>query len=158
MTRAVIQRALPGDCTRLSALAFRSKAHWGYDAAFMEACRDELTLTPAFLSDHPTYLRLFDATTVGFYSLEVLSRDQIELGHLFVEPAAIGRGHGRALLDHAISATRAGGHRALVIQGDPHAAAFYARCGARHIGDRASDSIPGRMLPCFEISLEPREL
>jgi hypothetical protein len=30
----------------LSDLSLRSKAHWGYGAAFLEACRDELTLTP----------------------------------------------------------------------------------------------------------------
>lgn len=28
----------------LSDLALRSKAHWGYDAEFIEACRDELTV------------------------------------------------------------------------------------------------------------------
>jgi hypothetical protein len=28
----------------LTDLALRSKAHWGYDAQFLEACRDELTV------------------------------------------------------------------------------------------------------------------
>ena len=31
------------DC--LTALCMRSKAHWGYDAAFMHACREELRMT-----------------------------------------------------------------------------------------------------------------
>jgi hypothetical protein len=30
----------------LSELALRSKGHWGYDQAFLDACRAELTLTP----------------------------------------------------------------------------------------------------------------
>ena len=31
-----------GECETLSALCLRSKAHWGYDSAFMEAVREEL--------------------------------------------------------------------------------------------------------------------
>jgi hypothetical protein len=30
----------------LSDLALRSKGHWGYDQAFLDACRSELTLAP----------------------------------------------------------------------------------------------------------------
>ena len=39
------------DLEALSALCLRSKAHWGYDAAFMAAWGQELTLTP--LGPHP---------------------------------------------------------------------------------------------------------
>jgi hypothetical protein len=37
------------ELSRLSDLCFRSKAVWGYDAAFTEACRDEgwVELPPA---------------------------------------------------------------------------------------------------------------
>ena len=37
--------AKPEEADALSALAFRSKAYWGYGAEFLEACRSELTLT-----------------------------------------------------------------------------------------------------------------
>ena len=39
--------ATAADAPVLSNIAFRAKALWGYDAAFMEMCRDELTITPA---------------------------------------------------------------------------------------------------------------
>ena len=34
----------PGEAAILSDLALRSKSYWGYDADFLEACRDELGL------------------------------------------------------------------------------------------------------------------
>ena len=39
-----IRTPRPDELSSLSDLCFRSKAVWGYDAAFMEACRGELTL------------------------------------------------------------------------------------------------------------------
>ncbi len=42
-TPATIRLARPEDAATVTALAFRSKASNGYDAAFMAACRDELT-------------------------------------------------------------------------------------------------------------------
>ncbi|WP_437973752.1 GNAT family N-acetyltransferase [Sorangium sp. So ce295] len=64
-----------------------------------------------------------------------------------VEPQAIGRGHGRALLAYARDEARRRGYRVLVIQGDPSAARFYEACGARRVGEKGSASIPGRLLP-----------
>ena len=37
---------LPDEARLLSELALRSKGHWGYDQAFLDACRAELTLAP----------------------------------------------------------------------------------------------------------------
>jgi len=39
-----IRPARREECGLLTELALRSKAVWGYDAAFMEACREELTI------------------------------------------------------------------------------------------------------------------
>ena len=96
-----IRRALPEDAGALSALAFRSKAHWGYSDEFMRACRAELTLSPDDIETHPTFVVELHGEAIGFYTLERLSDDEVELGYLFVEAAAIGRGHGRRLIEHA---------------------------------------------------------
>ena len=37
----------PDEAAILTELCLRSKAVWGYDKEFMQACRDELTLTPS---------------------------------------------------------------------------------------------------------------
>ncbi|MEU4236164.1 hypothetical protein [Actinoplanes sp. NPDC026619] len=41
-----IRPARPGEAAALSELARRSKAHWGYDEGFLDACRADLTLSP----------------------------------------------------------------------------------------------------------------
>ena len=46
------------DAAALSELALRSKGYWGYDATFLEACRDELTLT----ADQATAARVVRAS------------------------------------------------------------------------------------------------
>ena len=148
-----IRPALPAEAGLLSGVAFRSKAHWGYSPAFMAACRAELTLSPAQILEHPTFVVEAPQGVLGFYALEHVSATHVDLAHLFVEPAAHGRGLGRALLTHARGEARARGYRVLVIQGDPNAVGFYEACGATLVGSRPSASIPGRALPLLEIAL-----
>ena len=147
----MIRRARVGELAHLSNLAFRSKASWGYASDFMERCREELTLTEDALPK--TFVREIDQTIVGFYTLEHVSAERVELGHLFVEPAEKRRGHGLHLFRDAMKRALEAGYRTLVIQGDPHATSFYLAAGAKPAGERPSSSIPGRMLPLFEVDL-----
>lgn len=149
--RPTIRRAEPDEATTLSDLALRSKGVWGYSAEFLEACRDELAVAPAEIERGRVWVATSDDTLLGFYSVEDLPDGGLELGHLFVEPAELGRGIGRSLVEHAVSVAAGLGAERLVIQGDPYATDFYLRCGARRIGERPSASIPDRSLPLFEI-------
>jgi GNAT superfamily N-acetyltransferase len=148
-----LRAAQPGEGELLSALAFRSKAHWGYSAAFMQACHDELSVPESAIREGSVFVLTAGAAIVGFFTLESPEPPRIELGHLFVEPARIRQGHGRRLMAHAASVARGLGFQILIIQGDPHALAFYESCGARRVGSRPSASIPGRVLPIFELAL-----
>lgn len=152
-----IRGARPEEAALLSALAFRSKAYWGYSTEFMEACREELSVSEAELRELSTFALEEDGAVVGFYALEPVSEGAVELGALFVEPAAIGRGFGRELLAHASAEARRRGFAKLVIQSDPNAAAFYASAGARVVGEKESASIPGRRLPLLELALGSRD-
>jgi GNAT superfamily N-acetyltransferase len=126
----------------LTELALAAKGHWGYDEAFLAACRDELTVTP----QHRATVAERDGRVVGFYTLDG-EPPEIELGMMFVAPAEIGTGVGRALWAHAVDeAARAGADR-LTIDSEPHAEAFYLAMGAVRVGEIASGSIPGRTLP-----------
>ncbi|MEM1405062.1 MAG: GNAT family N-acetyltransferase [Pseudomonadota bacterium] len=151
--RLLIRRATPEDAPALSALAFRSKAHWGYSSEFMDACRGELTIGAQQLETRElhAFKALEGDELLGFYALEVLSSEACELDALFVAPEHMGRGVGRALLEHARVQAVSFSASVLVIQGDPHAAAFYEAAGARHVDDRASGSIAGRYLPLYEL-------
>lgn len=149
-----IRPARTDEAATLSDLGFRAKAHWGYSDAFMAACRDELTVAPQAVAAGGHQVVEDDGEVRAFYALCKVSPTAMELDALFVDPPFIGRGFGRALLQHAIDACTAAGMKRLVIQADPQAAEFYQRCGALKIAERASDSIPRCMLPLYEIPIE----
>jgi GNAT superfamily N-acetyltransferase len=90
---------------------------------------------------------------VGFYALVRQSRTEYELDALFVEPAFIGKGFGRLLVEHAKSVASTMGGTKLIIQGDPNAERFYLAMGGVLTGRKESGSIPGRFLPTFSVDL-----
>lgn len=155
-TVIAIRSARPSESVLLSRLALTAKAHWGYPAAFIEACRAELSYAPEDIADPRTSFQVAEAEgiPVGFYALRRLADDLTELEALFVAPAWIGRGIGRALIVHAKAAAARSGARALTVQADPNAERFYAAAGGRRTGTSESGSIPGRLLPVLEIPLE----
>jgi GNAT superfamily N-acetyltransferase len=150
----MIRPARHDETSRLTDLAFRSKAHWGYSDEFMELCRDELTISTVYLDEHVCFVLEADQRPVGFASLERLSSTRTELGHLFVEPAEIGHGYGKELMAHAISEACSKGYSVLEIQADPNAESFYRSCGAQRVGMKPSASIAGRDLPLMELALQ----
>ena len=133
----------------LSELALRSKGHWGYDAAFLEACRAELIITPARIDTETVWLAVRAGEVVGFSSLLVEGEDA-ELTDLFVDPDHIGSGVGRALWDRTVATSREMGADRIRIEADPHAEQWYLSRGAARVGVAPSGSIPGRMLPVLE--------
>jgi predicted N-acetyltransferase YhbS len=151
-----IRAARAEEAAALSGLSLRSKAHWGYDSAFIDACTDELRVEPAAIDDTRQVWRVAvkDSGIAGVYGLTPMDADTIQLEALFVEPELIGAGIGACLVDDAMREARARGYQKLIIQGDPHAAGFYVAIGARQIGERESGSIPGRYLPLFELSIQ----
>lgn len=141
-----IRDGRPEDAALLTAIALRSKAHWGYDAAFLEACRAELTVDPDAVSPRRILVALEGDRVVGFVAVD--GEPPVgEIGLLFVEPNRIGRGAGRALFEAAIERARAGGFAALTIDSDPGAEGFYLHMGAVRVGVAPSASIAGRLLP-----------
>lgn len=136
----------PDELGAAHALCLRSKAHWGYDAAFMQACREELRVTATDLEEDE--LAVIDGPA-GLAGLVQVSVDgtQADLEKLFIAPEHMGQGIGRRLYGWALEAARARGAQELVIDADPDAAAFYRRMGAVPAGMAPSASIEGRMLP-----------
>ena len=143
------------EAAHLSALALSSKAHWGYSPEFLAACRTEMTYSPERLEapELAFWVAEEGLEVVGFHALEFLSEHLTELEALYVLPSRMGRGIGRALLDHAQEHARSRGARSMLIQSDPHAERFYRAAGAVRIGERVSGSIPGRSLPLLSIDL-----
>jgi GNAT superfamily N-acetyltransferase len=144
----------PDQAAALSALALRSKGHWGYGAAFLEACRAELTLT----ADQAAAARVVHADDGSVCGFHLLAADldsmpgRGELLMLFVDPPAIGHGVGRALLEDAVGAAAGRGWSVLRVESDPGAEGFYLANGAVRVGTVPSGSVPGRELPLLELT------
>ena len=147
-----IRAAEAGDAPALSDLAVRSKVHWGYDVAFMEACREDLGVSDEDIATCPVYVHEDNGHPNGFYQLRPRD-DQVEMVALFVEPRAMGRGIGKELWQHAVATARGLGCRELVLQSEPHAEGFYRAMGAERVGESPSTVFPDRMLPLMRFSL-----
>jgi len=150
--QAEIRRALPGEAATLSAIALRSKALWGYDAAFMEACRAPLTVDPEAIAKCPFYVLDEGGTITGFYGLSGQPpRGEIEF--LFVAAERVRSGRGQQLVRHFLALARSLGFEEMDVSADPNAADFYVAMGAVRIGEVPSDAIPNRLIPRLRFAL-----
>jgi GNAT superfamily N-acetyltransferase len=148
-----VRAARLGEAEALTALAVRSKAHWGYDAEFMRRSEAALTVTEADIAER----RVLVAERQGLVFGTARVEPDGELGMLFVDPRTMNRGVGRALFDAAVTLARRLGARRMAILADPNAAPFYERMGARFVSQAPSDAIPGRTLPLYEYDLSEKE-
>lgn len=148
----IIRAAHGAELEQLNTLILRSKAVWGYDDAFMETCKDELSLCNRDLEQTEVAVAERAGTTDGVAQIQIIEREA-ELLKLFIEPCAIGSGAGRALFEWACHVARNRGAQSLLIDSDPDAAAFYRHMGACDIGLAPSGSVPGRMLPMLAYAL-----
>ncbi len=147
-----IRRAIRADAVALSDLAFRSKSYWGYDAAFLESLRSALTVAAEYLVQCPVYLATEGGRLGGFYGFRVVDGEPF-LYDLWIDPAFIRTGIGRALWHHAVGIARAHDYGHFLIESDPNAEAFYIRMGARRVGERVSPD-SGRHLPLLRYDVE----
>lgn len=149
----ILRLAETAECGSLTALALRSKAYWGYDPIFLQACRDELTVHPTAAAAGRVVVLIEEDTPLGFYALSPGERrDEAEISLLFVEPAVIGRGIGRALWNHAVAKARSEGLRRLKVLSDPFALGFYRAVGATLSGKiRSSVRAPDGSERCLPV-------
>lgn len=142
-----LRPARQAEAAVLSAIAMDSKAHWGYDAAFMEGCRAEISVSPKEIEELTVVVAQIGPEVAGFYSLEPDGTGGGELHKLFVRPDYIGHGIGRRLFQDACQHANGAGFHAIFLDSDPYALGFYEQMGCSVIGEAPSGSIPGRKLP-----------
>jgi GNAT superfamily N-acetyltransferase len=132
----------------LRALSLRSKAFWGYDAHFMAKAAPLLALKPEWYAGGRVFAARCDGALAGVSVVLPPDADgAAELAHLFVDPPFMGRGVGRALVNHAVARARDEGARLLTVLSDPFARAFYETCGARFLREDSTEGVDGRPLP-----------
>jgi len=142
-----IRPARLGEAGVLTDLCVRSKAHWGYDDAFMARAMSELTVDPDWIADGLVLVAEHEALPAGVAAIADEGDDVWEIAVFFVDPGHMGKGIGAALFAALMTLARDRGARRLTILSDPNAEAFYTRMGAVRIGEERSSSATGRLLP-----------
>lgn len=133
------------------ALTLRSKASWGYDAAFMKAAEPELIFEPERFAPHfLVFVIEIDGQYLGFCSLIPSGESSVELHDLFVDPDHMGCGIGTLLWRHAVETARRLGYCKMTLTADPNAEGFYLERGAVISRFSESRAQNGRMLPEME--------
>lgn len=148
-----IRRARSDEADILTDLSMRAKRSNGYDDAFMEACRAELTVTASRMEEGEYWVAQSD-TVCGCACLKETDNGYGEVHAFFIDPACQRRGIGRSLWLKVIERALVRGIRTLYLDADPAAVPFYRAMGFVEVGEVPSGSIEGRMLPRMEIKLD----
>jgi GNAT superfamily N-acetyltransferase len=152
VAEVTLRRARPDEASMLSDLALAAKGFWGYDQAFIESIRAELTFSPGDVARRHFVVAELGGLVAGFYSVD--GEPPVgELGNMWVRPSEIGTGIGRVMWQDAMIAAAAAGFEYLQIGSEPNAEGFYRKMGAERISQTPSGSIPGRMLPLMRVRI-----
>jgi len=156
-TQLSVRRAVNTDVQVITDMVMRAKQSNGYDAAFMEACRSELTVTPDDLSVGEHWIGE-DEAIVAYISWQVYrDTDCAEVGSLFIDPKWQGQGLGCRLWQKVKLQAQTLGLKHIRLDADPAAVPFYRAMGMTVIAQVPSGSIPGRLLPRMQLTLNSTE-
>lgn len=149
-----IRAARPDEAEAITALKWRSKAHWPYSESQMAAFRPAMVVRPEKLTapDSESVVAEIGGALAGFARLELVNTDWY-VDDLFVDEPFIGHGVGRALLCHLELRATTLGATCLWVVADPYAESFYQHFGFVEDGQTESEAIRGRMLPRLRLNL-----
>lgn len=136
--RLIIRTASPAHAGALRELHRRASSVWEEDRPFLEAHPELFGVDPAALAAGRTRVASASGEIVGFATVVPHGEDDLELEDLFVEPAAMRRGVGRALVQDAVGRGRRAGRARILVVAAPRTRAFYERLGFVIVGDAAT--------------------
>jgi putative acetyltransferase len=137
---------LPHQANRVRALLEAYVLELGVDLGFQGFSEELADLGGAYPSPGGLWLAWRARTAVGAVGLRPLAEGYAELKRLFVLKEARGAGVGRALVERALGAARAGGFRGVrldTLQGMDAAQALYASLGFVPVRAYRENPLPG---------------
>lgn len=142
----VLRDAQAADRAALSALQRRSSLHFPRYRSQL-AAHPELFDLPQHQIDAGLVRVAVDGdTAVGFAVLLPAEDGSCELDGLFVEPARMGGGIGRLLVEDSMRIARERGARRIAVVANPDATAFYEGLGFEDAGEAETQFGPARRL------------
>lgn len=152
-----IRRARSSEAEELTQLARGAKASWGYPADWLEAWREELTITAEYVQQNQVFVVDTGDGLAGVAALERV-RGEAVLEHVWVAATHQRQGIGEALVRHALALASEAGDGIVRVTSDPRAVGFYERLGGRLAGSIPAPmpGMPERALPVLELTMRMR--
>lgn len=148
-----IRLANSDEASVLTNIAISAKQSNGYSDSFMDACREELTISAKDMACGEYWVAEADAIR-GFVCLKDLSGQQHgEIHSFFIAPAWQRKGIGRLLWQKILERSKAKSVHTLFLDSDPAAVPFYKLLGFSVIGEVPSGSIAGRTIPRMSLEI-----
>ncbi len=138
----------------LNDIMARSKAYWGYDAAFMKKFMESFCVRADYIHQQNTFIFSLGLEDVGWYSFSQNSEHQLELDNFFLHPDYIGKGIGKTMWNDCVSTAKSYNAPFFVVWSDPNAEGFYFKMGCIKIGERESPMMPNRYPSIFRYNLK----
>jgi GNAT superfamily N-acetyltransferase len=148
-----LRPATQDDGDRLRELLALAKGRWGYDPAVVSEWAGSVDIQAA-LRDQDVWVAQTDAGVLAWAGLVPPTDGVAELDHLWVDPAAMGRGIGSALFRHAAVRAAELGARRMEWEAEPNALRFYRKMGGRRLRETVSEW--GRPVDVMGIDLADR--
>ena len=113
MVEITIRKATGTDAPALSALALRSKAHWGYSAELLSLWSGEFEISPDFIQQNPVFVAEISGRVLGWTAMAVHG-EIAELEHMWIEPDQMRKGIGSALFAHVRQKAKSRGVKRMI--------------------------------------------
>ena len=131
----------------LNQISLISKKYWGYPEAWIQKWENDLRLTKTDMKDLDILVGEIEERLIGFCAIQDQA-NYYEVVHLWLLPQFIGKGHGKILLQKALSKFTIS-DKPVWVTADPNAAAFYRKQG--FVEFKKIESYPkGRFLPVMK--------
>lgn len=144
----IVREALLEEAKELSNLALSSKATWSYSEEFIQACKEDLTITEQYIKNNYVYVLEEKQEIIGFFSFQ--RKEAESLDFLYLDPKYKGKGYGRILWESVIQKATALNMKSFTIDSDPNAKGYYIKMGAKLIGEIPSTVFKDRLLPLLQ--------
>ena len=145
----IFEPATIDDVEELSAVAIRSKRHWGYSKEAMELWNQNLTITEDFVQTHTVIKATLEDEIVGFFALEEI-KPTTRIAQYWIDTPYMRKGYGSVMYDYLKNYLKSKNVEKVTLVMDPNGLAFFERKGAK-ILSKIEHKVKNKFLYIVEI-------
>lgn len=145
----IFEIATVEDAEDLSAVAVRSKRHWGYSKEAMELWNQNLTITEDFLNSHTVIKATLEDEIVGFFALEEI-QPVTRIAQYWIDTPYMRKGYGTVMYNYLRDYLKKRNVEKVTLVLDPNGMSFFERKGAK-ILEKIEHKVKNKFLYIVEV-------